>query len=116
MSPKEWWEHRKIVGGKTLPDDKEWLDRMAVRGLYRIILVSVLSIAVLSMAGLILRTVINDEDNLGIGNADEALSILGNIASASVGGLVGWLTRSLVDTRSHPIPIEIENENGPEEE
>ena len=43
------------VGGRVRNDRDEWLDRMAVRGLYRIILSAILSIAALSMTGLLLR-------------------------------------------------------------
>jgi hypothetical protein len=86
---------------------------MAVRGLYRIILVTVLSIALLSFAGLILRGLVADEDSLAIGSADEALSILGNVASAAVGGLVGWLTRAtLVDHEKSATPDRSPSEGG----
>ena len=94
------------VGGRPRSDRDEWLDRMAVRGLYRIILSAILSIAALSMTGLILRGVLTDQDGLAIGNADEALSILGNIASAAVGGLVGWLTRATLEQHAPAPEIE----------
>lgn len=101
MTPRRWWSQDRPgpVGGHVRPDRDEWLDRMAVRGLYRIIMAAIVSIAALSGVGVLMRAVVIDADRLALNTADEALSILGNIAAASVGGLVGWLTRATLDAR-----------------
>lgn len=77
------------------------LSAQAIHALGAIILTSIVGIIVLSAWSLALRAgVLPSEDEaaaaLNAGSADEALSILGNIASAAVGGLVGWLTRDIV--------------------
>jgi hypothetical protein len=77
------------------------LSSQAIRALGAIILTAIAGIIMLSAWSLALRAgVLPSEDEaaaaLNAGSADEALSILGNIASASVGGLVGWLTRDIV--------------------
>lgn len=83
---------------------------MAVRALYRIIMATILSIAALSLAGVLLRSVVLDSERLTLGTADEALSILGNIASAAIGGLVGWLTRASVARAAITPPDDSEGE------
>lgn len=73
------------------------LSSLAIRSLAAVILVALVGIIVLSLWGMALRFGVfgNGEPEVA-GNADEALSILGNVASAAVGGLVGWLTRDIV--------------------
>jgi hypothetical protein len=74
------------------------LSSLAIRALAAIILVALVGIIALSGWGLALRAglLVSNPEALNGGTADEALSILGNIAAAAVGGLVGWLTRDLV--------------------
>jgi len=77
----------------------EALSHQAIRALAAIILTAVTGIIVLSAWGLALRAGLAGDigaDIINAGSADEALSILGNIAAAAVGGLVGWLTRDLM--------------------
>jgi len=75
------------------------LNREAIRTLGLIVLASVVGIILLALWGLALRFgVLGDgatEASAGNTVADEALSILGNVAAAAVGGLVGWLARDL---------------------
>jgi len=100
MKVPNWWVGSGPVGGPSLPEKDDWLDRIAVRGLYRIILVSVLSITTISIVGALIRGgIFGDADTDVFSAGDEALSILGNVASAAVGGLVGWLTRAIVESR-----------------
>ncbi len=84
-----------------MSDDKhiepERLSLSVVRSLRWIIVLSVGGIIALSAWGLGLSFgVWGDSTTEGPSATDEALSVLGNIASASVGGLVGFLTRDLV--------------------
>lgn len=77
--------------------EPERLSLSVVRSLRWIIVLSVGGIIVLSAWGLGLSFgVWGDSSSEGPSATDEALSVLGNIASASVGGLVGFLTRDLV--------------------
>jgi hypothetical protein len=82
------------------------LSSQAIKALSAIILTSLIGIILLSAWGIALRAGLAggglDDSPLNAGSADEALSILGNIAAAAVGGLVGWLTRDMVrvDRRS----------------
>jgi hypothetical protein len=75
----------------------------AIRSLFWIIMTAVLLIGVISIANLFITSGLVAAKPGGIaeaaGRTDEALSILGNIASASVGGLVGWLSRDFVIRR-----------------
>jgi hypothetical protein len=86
------------------------LNRDAIRTLGFIILTALFGIIALSLWGISLRYGLfgATEPETG-GVADEALSILGNIASAAVGGLVGWLTRDYVEnkvgTQEMPPPV-----------
>jgi hypothetical protein len=86
------------------------LNRDAIRTLGFIILTALVGIIALSMWGISLRYGLfgATEPETG-GVADEALSILGNIAAAAVGGLVGWLTRDYVEnkngTQEMPPPV-----------
>lgn len=79
------------------------LSKQAIHALGAIILTAIAGIIALSAWSLALRAGLGgDEDAAGAinaGSADEALSILGNIASAAVGGLVGWLTRDMLTRR-----------------
>ena len=79
----------------TKPDN---LSRDAIRSLTWIILTALMGIITLSVIGAMLRAGVftSSEPSDAFTTADEALSILGNIAAAAVGGLVGWLTRDLV--------------------
>lgn len=76
------------------------LSSQAIKSLAAIILTAVLGIILLTAWSIALRAGVAgadlDAEALNAGNFDESLSILGNIAAASVGGLVGWLTRDLV--------------------
>lgn len=77
--------------------EPERLSLSVVRSLRWIILVSLLGIVALSAWGLALKYgFVGDGQEETADSADEALSILGNIGSAAVGGLVGFLTRDLV--------------------
>jgi hypothetical protein len=77
------------------------LSRDAIRSLTWIILTALGGIIVLSLVGAMVQAGwIGDRTEEAFRSADEALSILGNIAAAAVGGLVGWLTRDLVVTNS----------------
>lgn len=81
------------------PGNDKTLAYQAIRALRWIILSSIFGIIALSMWGAALRYGIFVQEELdpnSSSSADEALSILGNVASAAVGGLVGWLTRDLV--------------------
>lgn len=80
------------------PGNDKTLAYQAIRALRWIILSSIFGIIVLSVWGAALRYGVFQETPVDVSNssADEALSILGNVASAAVGGLVGWLTRDLV--------------------
>jgi hypothetical protein len=77
------------------PDKRRHLNRDAIRALFWIILTALVGIILLALWGVTLRAGLLS-DNVTAETAsqpDEALSILGNIAAAAVGGLVGWLTR-----------------------
>ena len=79
----------------------EHLSARAIKSLFWIILTALLGIVLLSLVGSLLRAgVFGMGGQDGFTSADEALSVLGNIASAAVGGLVGWLTRDLVVTNA----------------
>ncbi len=80
---------------------RQLLNRDAISALYWIILTALLGIIVLSAFGGALRYGLFgvDVDERGFSNADEALSILGNIGAAAIGGLVGWLTRDQLEAR-----------------
>jgi hypothetical protein len=92
------------------PPVRHHLNREAIRTLGFIILTALFGIIALSLWGISLRYGLfgATEPETG-GVADEALSILGNIASAAVGGLVGWLTRDYVEnkvgTQEMPPPV-----------
>lgn len=79
------------------------LSKQAIKALGSIILTAIIGIIVLSAWSLGLRAGIAGDEKaataINAGSADEALSILGNIASAAVGGLVGWLTRDMLTRR-----------------
>lgn len=78
-------------------DDWTQLSRKAIRWLGVIIITSVGGIIALSVWGAALRWgVLGDGLSEGADAADEALSILGNVASAAVGAIAGWLTRDAV--------------------
>jgi len=83
-------------------DQREALSHQAIVALRNIILISLGGIVLLSFTGLVLRYGVFTEEQIADtgGVADEALSILGNIAAAAIGGLVGWLTRDLVVTNA----------------
>jgi hypothetical protein len=82
------------------PNTRIQLNRDAIRTLGWIILTSLIGIIGLSLWGITLRYGLfgSSEPETG-GVADEALSILGNIAAAAVGGLVGWLTRDYAEQK-----------------
>lgn len=87
-------------GGK---DPRTRLNRTAIRVLGIVIITSIIGIIILSFWGLTLRYgLVGAEDATGNTVADEALSILGNIGAAAVGGLVGWLARDYIETARLP--------------
>lgn len=80
---------------------RQLLNRDAIKTLGIIIMTALIGIIMLSLWGLTLRYGLlsaNPEEAGAAGVADEALSILGNIAAAAVGGLVGWLTRDYAES------------------
>lgn len=80
------------------PTTKQRLNRDAISALFWIILTAVVGIIMLSALGALLRFGVWGSAPESIqSNTDEALSILGNIGSAAIGGLVGWLTRDKLD-------------------
>lgn len=82
---------------------REHLSGQAIRALSAIILTATAGIIGLSAWGLALRYgLLGRGGEIPGGVADEALSILGNIAAAAVGGLVGWLTRDLAGLAPPP--------------
>lgn len=75
------------------------MQRDAVKFLSVIILTIIIAILVISvLQQLITSGLIGDREIiLGLGiQSIEALSILGNLGAAALGGLVGWLTRDVV--------------------
>ena len=77
--------------------DPERLSLSVVRTLRWIILLSVGGIISLSLVGIALAYGLFGADaEAREGALDESISVIGNIASACVGGLVGFLTRDLV--------------------
>jgi len=80
------------------PPTPERLSLSVVRSLRWIILLSLGGIIAMSFWGLALSFGLWGAEDLGIGPSatDEAISVLGNIGSAAVGGLVGFLTRDLI--------------------
>lgn len=84
------------------PTTRQRINRDAVSALYWIITASIGGIVVLSALGLTYRywaTQASNEIQAMNTTTDEAMSILGNIASAAIGGLVGWLTREYAVSR-----------------
>lgn len=80
------------------------LSKRAIRALATVIVTSLLGIITLSAWGLALRYGVagNGPETGAGGTSDEALSVLGNIAAAAVGGLAGWLTRDIIVWRTPP--------------
>ena len=103
-------------GGLPSPTTRQRLNRDAISALFWVILTALLGIILLSGLGLILRFGLFGASEMSNGQsfADEALSILGNIGSAAIGGLVGWLTRDQLDAKDTgyqnmpPMPTEEE--------
>lgn len=86
-----------------MDDDWTMLRRKAIRWLAVIIITAVGGIIGLSLWGLALRYgVVGDGLAEGADAADEALSILGNVASAAVGAIAGWLSRDAVERALPP--------------
>lgn len=76
---------------------KSHLNRTAILSLFYVILVAIGGIIVITLLAELIRSgVLGDVDSELFAAGDEALSILGNVAAAAVGGLVGWLTRDVV--------------------
>lgn len=101
MSGDGLWLKRSSKGPRTT---RQLLNQNAIRALFWIIMTSVLGIIALSMLSALLQADLLaglfagvEQNPDAFAAADEALSVLGNIASASVGGLVGWLTRDILD-------------------
>jgi hypothetical protein len=81
------------------PTTRQLLNRDAIRALFWIIITALLGIIVTTLAGVMLRAgIFNNDTTIEVGAGDEALSILGNVASAAIGGLVGWLTRDYAES------------------
>lgn len=80
---------------ETAPTTRQRLNRDAISALFWVIFTALLGIIGLSLwvAALRYGVVGDGSPQEGVGSADEALSALGNLASAAVGGLVGWLAR-----------------------
>lgn len=82
-----------------MPKRPEHLSHSAIRSLTAVILTALAGVIMLTLLSQLLKYgVLGDGNDSLTGVADESLSILGNIASAAVGGLVGWLTRDLIVT------------------
>lgn len=84
------------------------LNRRAIRWLGTIILAAVLGLILLAVvdAGFwssigVRRAEVDSDGGLALRGTqtDQAVAILGNIASAGIGGLVGWVTRDFVVRR-----------------
>lgn len=98
MGLRSIFGHEKDI---SPPTTRQRLNRDAISALFWVILTALVGIIVLSALGLVLRfglfgAVAGENSN---SFADEALSILGNIGSAAIGGLVGWLTRDQLDAK-----------------
>ena len=80
------------------PPTPERLSLSVVRSLRWIILLSLGGIICMSFWGLALSFGLFGAEQIDTGPSatDEAISVLGNIGSAAVGGLVGFLTRDLI--------------------
>lgn len=79
---------------------RQRINQDAIRALSYIIVFAVGGIILISFTSIVLQADLlaglfdGIEQNPDISpSVDEALSVLGNIAAAAVGGLVGWLTR-----------------------
>lgn len=107
MGLRSIWRTEKNV---PAPTTRQRLNRDAISALFWVILTSLMGIIVLSGIGLLLRFgLFGASPEAGQSFADEALSILGNIGSAAIGGLVGWLTRDQLsekDTGFQQLPPE----------
>jgi hypothetical protein len=78
----------------------ERLHRVALRWLGVVILVAVIGVILLALSDELLPSVFGRSDGttqaLSRGEqTDQAVAILGNIASAGIGGLVGWMAKDL---------------------
>ena len=100
---RRWWPFNGPVGGPPLPlDQEQWVDRIVARGIYRIALVAVVSIAIISVLNSLLQAEVlrlfDDEaaNADAVTFVDESVSVLGNIAAAGVGALAGWWSRGMV--------------------
>lgn len=116
MSEEEPDEERRIV--REMGD----LHRTAVRWLGTIILVSVVSIAFLAFTdsqtfdvGLFGGGGEGEDGSVAArgGQTDQAVSILGTIASAGIGGLVGWITRDF-SLRYRDLQVETVSDRDPD--
>lgn len=101
MGLRSIWHHE----GEPPPTTRQRLNRDAISALFWVILVALLGIIILAALGALLRYgVFGDAGADSQSVADEALSILGNIGSAAIGGLVGWLTRDQLDNGGQEQP------------
>lgn len=94
------------------PED---IDRSAIRALLTVIVTCVGGIIAVSITGQLIQADmlaglfdnIEQDPDAAI-NTDEALSLLGTVASASAGALAGWLTHRYVASREGIDPDELE--------
>ena len=87
------------------PHTRDRLSSQAIRALQWIIMTSLLGIIAINIVGTLIQADLLaglfgsiEQDPEAAINTDEALSILGNLGSAAVGGLVGWLTRDYLES------------------
>lgn len=106
MGLRSIWRHEKDI---PPPTTRQRLNRDAISALFWIILTAIVGIILMSLLGMSLRYGLlssGRELDATATTADEALSILGNVASAAIGGLVGWLTRDQLDQKDTKLPPE----------
>ena len=100
MALRSIWHHAE----DHPPTTRQKLNRDAISALFWVILTALLGIIFLAGLGALLRYgVFGDAGAESQSVADEALSILGNIGSAAIGGLVGWLTRDQLEQRDDTV-------------
>ena len=121
---RRWWRRPGPVGGKPLPlDEEQWVDRIVARGIYRIALISVISIAIISGQNSLLQAEVvgafvslfrPDSDTFSdaevVQFTDESISVLGNVAAAGVGALAGWWSGRL-SARKGQLAIERDDDS-----
>jgi hypothetical protein len=104
-------------------DEEQWVDRIVARGIYRIALISVISIAIISGLNSLLQAEVvgafvslfrPDSDTFSdaevVQFTDESISVLGNVAAAGVGALAGWWSGRL-SARKGQLAIEHDDDS-----